>query len=71
MALTSTDPQEQTEYESGDFAGSVPWFQRAIAIDPNFAIADLALSDAYSTLGETTSQVVITPCRRLCGTNRT
>jgi eukaryotic-like serine/threonine-protein kinase len=57
-ALQSYSLGNQTEYESGDFAGSVPWFQRAIAIDPNFAIAYLALSDAYSTLGETTSQVV-------------
>jgi eukaryotic-like serine/threonine-protein kinase len=36
----------------GDFAASVPLFQRAIALDPNFAMAYASLGTAYHNLGE-------------------
>jgi eukaryotic-like serine/threonine-protein kinase len=35
-----------------DFAGAVPLFQRAISLDPNFAMAYGALAASYSDLGE-------------------
>lgn len=38
--------------EKGDFAAAVPLFQRAISLDPNFAIAYAALGGVYSTMGE-------------------
>jgi tetratricopeptide (TPR) repeat protein len=36
----------------GDHAAAVPLFQRAIALDPNFAVAYAVLGDAYQNLGE-------------------
>jgi tetratricopeptide (TPR) repeat protein len=36
-----------------DYAAAVPFFQRAIRLDPNFAMAYAALGLGYSTLGET------------------
>jgi tetratricopeptide (TPR) repeat protein/predicted Ser/Thr protein kinase len=36
-----------------DYAAAVPFFQRAIRLDPNFAMAYTALGVSYSTLGET------------------
>jgi Flp pilus assembly protein TadD len=36
----------------GDYAGSVPFFQRAIEIDSNFALAHLALAKAYDNVGK-------------------
>jgi eukaryotic-like serine/threonine-protein kinase len=36
----------------GDPAGAVPLFQRAISLDPNFAISYAALASSYSDLGE-------------------
>ena len=41
--------------QTGDFSASLPSFYRAIELDRNFAMAYWALSDAYSTIGETTS----------------
>jgi serine/threonine protein kinase/Tfp pilus assembly protein PilF len=38
----------------GDFAAAVPFFQRAISLDPNFAVAYLSLGIDYSTLREST-----------------
>jgi eukaryotic-like serine/threonine-protein kinase len=38
----------------GDFAAAVPFFQRAISLDPNFALAYLSLGINYSTLREST-----------------
>ena len=38
--------------ERGDFAASVPHFQRAISLDSNFAMAYAVLGSVYSTLGE-------------------
>ncbi|MGH9776204.1 MAG: protein kinase domain-containing protein [Candidatus Acidiferrales bacterium] len=37
----------------GDSAAAVPLFQRAIRIDPNFAMAYASLGTSYSNLGET------------------
>ena len=37
-----------------DYTGAVPWFQRAISLDPNFATAYASLSATYSNLGEGT-----------------
>jgi serine/threonine protein kinase/Flp pilus assembly protein TadD len=36
-----------------DFAASVPLFQRAVSLDPNFAMAYSSLSNVYWSLGET------------------
>jgi DNA-binding winged helix-turn-helix (wHTH) protein/tetratricopeptide (TPR) repeat protein len=36
----------------GDFTASLSAFQRAIALDPNFALAYAALSESYANLGE-------------------
>ncbi len=38
---------------TGSFSAQLPFFQRAIELDPNFAMAYWAMSDAYNTLGET------------------
>jgi tetratricopeptide (TPR) repeat protein/predicted Ser/Thr protein kinase len=40
--------------EKTDYAAAVPWFQRAISIDPNFAMARASLGTSYMVLGETT-----------------
>jgi Tfp pilus assembly protein PilF len=37
----------------GDSAGGIPFLQRAVQIDPNFAIAHIVLGFAYSNIGET------------------
>ncbi len=37
--------------EKGD-AAAVPYYQRAIALDPNFALGYLAVGDAYYSMGE-------------------
>jgi eukaryotic-like serine/threonine-protein kinase len=39
-------------FDSGDYPASVRSFQRAIALDPNFAVAYGALSASYMDLGE-------------------
>jgi eukaryotic-like serine/threonine-protein kinase len=39
--------------EKGDYAAAVPLFQRAIRLDPNFAMAYASLGVDYSNLGET------------------
>jgi len=50
----------KTQTQTGDFAASLPWFQKAIELDPNFAIAYWAMGDTYAALGETTSQAAYT-----------
>jgi eukaryotic-like serine/threonine-protein kinase len=45
----------QTIERDGDFAGSLPLFQRATELDPNFAMAYLSLGDAYEVLGDITA----------------
>jgi tetratricopeptide (TPR) repeat protein len=42
----------KTVAENGDSASAVPLFQRAITLDPNFAMAYASLGAAYSNLGE-------------------
>jgi tetratricopeptide (TPR) repeat protein len=46
---------DQTLTQTGNFTASLAFFQRAIELDPNFAMAYFAMSDAYSTTGETAS----------------
>jgi Flp pilus assembly protein TadD len=36
----------------GDFLAAVPLFQRAIEVDPNFAMAHASLGTTYHNLGE-------------------
>jgi len=36
----------------GDFAAPLPFFQRAIQLDPNFAMAHWAMANAYVNIGE-------------------
>ncbi len=36
-----------------DYKGSIDWFQKAIELDPNFAMAYWATGEAYGDLGET------------------
>jgi eukaryotic-like serine/threonine-protein kinase len=45
----------ETLTQTGNFPASLAFFQRAIELDPNFAMAYYAMSDAYSTMGETVS----------------
>lgn len=59
-ALQSYTLGAKTQTQTGDFAASLPWFQRAVELDPNFAMAYWAMGDAYSALGETTSQAANT-----------
>jgi eukaryotic-like serine/threonine-protein kinase len=40
--------------ETGDWSASVPFFRRAISLDPNFAIAYARLGMAYRNLGQAT-----------------
>jgi eukaryotic-like serine/threonine-protein kinase len=42
----------KTIWRKGDFVAAVPFFQRAIAIDPNFAMAYGLLGTSYANLGE-------------------
>jgi tetratricopeptide (TPR) repeat protein len=42
-----------TEWSQGRFRAAVPLFERAIALDPNFALAYVGLSAAYSNAGDT------------------
>lgn len=40
--------------KSGDFPAAIPFFQRAIQLDPDFAMAYDQLGGAYQSIGETT-----------------
>ena len=42
----------QKAFSGSEFAASVPLFQRAISLDPNFAMAYNSLTVSYSNLGE-------------------
>jgi DNA-binding winged helix-turn-helix (wHTH) protein/predicted Zn-dependent protease len=46
---------DQTKTQTGDFAASLPFFQKAIERDPNFAMAYWAIGDAYANIGESTA----------------
>jgi len=48
-ALKAYSLGRKTEYAKGD-AAALPFYKRAVELDPNFAMAYRALSDAYGTL---------------------
>jgi serine/threonine protein kinase/Flp pilus assembly protein TadD len=43
----------KTKEDKADFAAAIPFFQRAIRLDPNFAMAYAALGMCYGNIGET------------------
>ena len=58
--VTTTSLEALQAYSSGrkanrggDYTAAVPLFQRAIRLDPNFAMAHAALGVSYSNIGET------------------
>jgi serine/threonine protein kinase/tetratricopeptide (TPR) repeat protein len=51
-ALQAYSAGRKTMVEKGDSAAAVPFFTRAIHLDPNFAMAYAALGNAYSNLAE-------------------
>jgi serine/threonine protein kinase/Tfp pilus assembly protein PilF len=51
-ALQAYSLGRKTAVGKGDAAGAVPFFQRAILLDPNFAMAYASLGTDYSNLGE-------------------
>jgi len=53
-ALQAYSLGRKTLVGKGDWAAAVPLFQRAIRLDPNFAMAYASLGVDYSNLGETT-----------------
>ena len=53
-ALQAYSLGRKTLAEKGAFADAVPFFQRAIHSDPNFAMAIASLGTSYGNLGETT-----------------
>ena len=52
-ALQAYSLGRQSMVQKGESASCVPFFQRAVRIDPEFAVAYAALGNAYSNLGET------------------
>jgi eukaryotic-like serine/threonine-protein kinase len=52
-ALKAYSMGRRTSYAKGDVAG-LPYHQRAVELDPKFALAFRALSLAYNNLGQTT-----------------
>jgi len=52
-ALQAYSLGQKTLAETGGFAAAVPFFQRAIRLDPNFAMAIASLGTSYGNLGET------------------
>jgi serine/threonine protein kinase/tetratricopeptide (TPR) repeat protein len=51
-ALQAYSLGRRTLTGKADFAASIPYFQRAIDLDPTFAVAHAALATAYANLGE-------------------
>jgi eukaryotic-like serine/threonine-protein kinase len=51
-ALQAYSLGRRTLTGKADFAASIPYFQRAISLDPTFAVAYAALATAYANLGE-------------------
>ncbi len=43
----------QAEMVKNDYAAAIPFFQRAVSLDPNFAMAYARLGSSYGNLGET------------------
>jgi eukaryotic-like serine/threonine-protein kinase len=52
-ALQAYSLGRKTKVGKGDFAAAVPVLQRAIRLDPNFAMAYASLGSTYNNLGET------------------
>jgi DNA-binding winged helix-turn-helix (wHTH) protein/tetratricopeptide (TPR) repeat protein len=52
-ALQAYSIGRATMIQKGESASCIPFFQRAIRVDPDFAIAYAALGNAYNNLGET------------------
>jgi DNA-binding winged helix-turn-helix (wHTH) protein/tetratricopeptide (TPR) repeat protein len=52
-ALQAYTEGRKTQVGKDEFAAAVPFYQRAIRFDPNFAIAYAALGSSYWNLGET------------------
>jgi eukaryotic-like serine/threonine-protein kinase len=52
-ALQAYSLGRQALLAKGDYMGSVPLFNRAIGLDPNFAMAYASLGTAYHNLGDT------------------
>ncbi|MGC2297397.1 MAG: tetratricopeptide repeat protein, partial [Acidobacteriaceae bacterium] len=52
-ALQAYSLGRATMIQKGESSSCIPFFQRAIRIDPDFAIAYAALGNAYNNLGET------------------
>jgi eukaryotic-like serine/threonine-protein kinase len=52
-ALQAYSLAQKTMESKGDPAGAIPFFQRAVKLDPNFALAYAALGIGYTNLGET------------------
>lgn len=52
-ALQAYSLGRQSMVQKGESASCVPFFQRAVRLDPEFAVAYAALGNAYSNLGET------------------
>jgi eukaryotic-like serine/threonine-protein kinase len=52
-ALQAFSLGETTMETKGDPAGAIPFLQRAVKLDPNFALGYAALGIAYTNLGET------------------
>ncbi|HTS11836.1 MAG TPA: winged helix-turn-helix domain-containing protein [Candidatus Limnocylindrales bacterium] len=51
-ALQAYSLGRKTLRANGDFAGSIPFFQRAVRLDPNFAMAYAELASSYADLQE-------------------
>ena len=47
-------------HRKGDFAASIPFFQQAVELDPNFAMAYAMLGTNYANTGETTKSEAYT-----------
>lgn len=43
----------RAQNEEFDYQGSLAWFEKAIELDPNFAMAHWSMGEAYGDLGET------------------
>ena len=53
-ALQAYSFGRRTMVGKGEYAAAVPLFQRAIQLDPNFAMAYASLGTSYANLGEST-----------------
>ncbi len=51
-ALQAYSLGHRAQIVKGDFAAAIPFFQRSVSLDPNFAMAWLSQGTSYATLGE-------------------